>query len=95
MWANMQWSLNVFQRRTLLTSDHPVMLLPPTEDDPHFGVGIATAAGYGAPLSRHLGLVINASPNLPDMRVPGTTAIAKSPRRRGHRLRPACGVPPP
>jgi hypothetical protein len=78
MLASHQWSLSVFERKALVTSDHPVVLVP-HEDHPEWsGVGLANAGGYALPLARRLGLVIGASPDLPDMRVPGTAKLAAS-----------------
>lgn len=77
--AHSQWSLDVFRRKVLLTSDHPVILVPEPGHPANFGVGLANAGAYGLALSRSLGLVIM-GPNyvLPDMRVPGSTALARA-----------------
>ena len=76
MLASMQWSLNVYQRKRLLTSDHPVSLLRHPEHPPFFGVGLANAGAFALPLSRRHGLVIGASPDLPDLRVEGNVLSA-------------------
>ena len=78
MLTSLQWSLSVFQRKALVTSDHPVTLVP-HEDHPRWsGVGLANAGGYALPLARRLGLIIGASPHLPDLRVSGTAKLAAS-----------------
>lgn len=69
MFADKQWSLNCFPQPELVTSDHPVLLIPDASQDPWMGVGLANAAGYAIALSRHHGLVIGASPDLPDLRI--------------------------
>ena len=76
--ASMQWSLSVFQRKALFTCDHPVALVPRDDHPSWRGVGLANAGGYALPLARRLGLVIGASPDLPDIRVPGTAKLAGS-----------------
>jgi len=68
MFADMQWSLDVFDDAALLTSDHPVVLLPAPEHPSWSGVGLATAAGYSLNLTRRAALVIGASPGYPDTR---------------------------
>jgi hypothetical protein len=78
MLASLQWSLSVFERKALVTSDHPVVLVPHDGEPAWSGVGLANAGGYALPLARRLGLVIGASPHLPDMRVPGTAKLAAS-----------------
>ena len=78
MLGSLQWSLSVFQRKVLVTSDHPVVLVPYDNHPEWSGVGLANAGGYALPLARRLGLVIGASPDLPDMRVPGTAKLAAS-----------------
>lgn len=76
--ANQQWSLSEFQRKSLVTGDHPVSLLADSQRSSYMGVGLATAAGYSLPLSRRHGLVIGASPDLPDLWVRGTAQLAKA-----------------
>lgn len=76
MLASMQWSLNVYKRKRLVTGDHPVTLLRHADHPPYFGVGLANAGGFALPLSRRLGLVIGASPGLPDLRVDGNVQTA-------------------
>lgn len=74
----MQWSLDIFERRSLITCDHPVVLLP-NEDHPRWmGLGIFNAGGFAIALSRRRALVIGSSPDLPDLRLPGTTNMARS-----------------
>ncbi|WP_269939602.1 DUF4238 domain-containing protein [Arthrobacter sp. HY1533] len=78
MLASMQWSVNVYKRKHLVTGDHPVSLLKTPQHPPFFGVGLANAGGFALPLSRTHGLVIGASPDLPDLRMEGTALTAKS-----------------
>jgi hypothetical protein len=76
MLYDQQWSLDQFQRKVLVTSDHPVVLLPHPDAHPWEGTGLATSGGFAVPLDRRDALVIGASPGLPDMRVPGNAALA-------------------
>jgi Protein of unknown function (DUF4238) len=76
--TDQQWSLNTFKRRVLATSDHPVSMFRHPTTPTHFGTGIFTAGGFGIALSRHCGLIIGASPDLPDLAVPGTTVMARA-----------------
>lgn len=78
MLGSMQWSLNVYRRKRLVTGDHPVSLLKAPQHPPYFGVGLANAGGFVLPLSRRHGLVIGASPELPDVKVDGNTLTANS-----------------
>lgn len=71
MLADQQWSLDVFDEAALITSDHPVVLIPDKDQPPWTGVGLATAAGWAVPLTRRLALVTNASPGWPDTRPQG------------------------
>lgn len=71
MLVDQQWSLNVFDEAALITSDHPVVLIPDKDQAPWMSVGLATAAGWAVPLTRRLALVTNASPGLPDTRPQG------------------------
>lgn len=85
------WLLVRFAKRSLLTSDSPVGLVPSEEDweDAHMGVGFATASGITVPLSRRLGLLLCDPMQVSDMldfeqvangrsdfEVAGTTAYA-------------------
>ena len=71
MLVEQQWSLDVFDESALITSDHPVVLMPDVNQPRWMGVGLATAAGWAVPLTRRLALVTNASPGAPDTRVYG------------------------
>ena len=71
MLADQQWSLDVFDQAALITSDHPVVLIPHKEQPRWMGVGLATAAGWAVPLTRRLALVTNASPGGPDTTLHG------------------------
>lgn len=72
-----QWSLNVFERKTLVTSDHPVTLVPPKDLPAWSGLGVGNAEGFVLPLSRSRSLVVGGSPDLPDVRCPGTAKMAR------------------
>lgn len=78
MLGSMQWSLNVYRRKRLVTGDHPVSLLMHPDHPAYFGVGLANAGGFALPLSRRHGLVIGASPELPDLKVDGNALSATS-----------------
>lgn len=77
MFASLQWSLGVYEDLALITCDHPVVLVPHANHPQRSGVGLVTAAGFAVPLSRRLGLVIGASPDLPDMRLPGHPPLGR------------------
>ncbi|MBF4632738.1 DUF4238 domain-containing protein [Clavibacter michiganensis subsp. phaseoli] len=53
------WTLVRFNRRSLVTSDHPVSLVPQPDSGPHDGVGYLTAWGIAMPLTRKLGLIMS------------------------------------
>lgn len=53
------WTLVRFNRRSLVTSDHPVSLVPQPYSGPHEGVGYLTAWGIAMPLTRKLGLIMS------------------------------------
>lgn len=53
------WSLVRFDRRSLVTSDAPVSLIPSPDNKPWEGVGFMTAWGITFPLTRKLGLLMN------------------------------------
>jgi hypothetical protein len=53
------WSLVKFDRRSLITSDAPVGLVPDPNDEPRSGVGYLTAWGITFPLTRKLGLLMS------------------------------------
>lgn len=84
MFTDMQWSIDRFTRKSLLTCDHPVALLPDPEAERWDGIGLATAAGFAIPLSRHVALVISRPTTtslgtaMPDMQIPGSTKLADS-----------------
>lgn len=52
------WTLVRFDRRSLITSDHPISLVAAADASPWQGVGYATAAAILMPLTRKLGLVM-------------------------------------
>lgn len=53
------WLLVRFHRRSLITSDAPVGLVPAPENEPWQGVGFLTAWGLTFPLTRKLGLLMS------------------------------------
>ena len=53
------WTLVQFDRRSLITSDSPVGLVPNPADEPWRGVGYITAWGITFPLTRKLGLLMS------------------------------------
>jgi Protein of unknown function (DUF4238) len=85
------WKLVRFSRRSLITCDSPVGLVPAENAEPWQGVGFETAWGINFPLTRKLGLMMTSvEPVIEfdypaekvragrlDVVEPGTTAIAK------------------
>lgn len=85
------WSLVRFQRRSLITSDSPVGLVPHPGDEPWQGVGFMTALAITFPLTRRLGLLMGDIRQLVEGNIPvelvragdgdgveeGTTALEK------------------
>ena len=57
--AGRPWSLVRFKRRSLLTSDAPVGLIPRPDVEPWEGTGFMTAWGITYPLTRKLGLLMS------------------------------------
>lgn len=74
-----RWTLVRFERRALITSDHPVAFYPRPDLEPWESLALATAAGITVPLSRKIGLQIGFDrvPDMPEMVIPPTTVIAK------------------
>lgn len=64
------WSLIEFDRRSLITSDAPVSLIPSPGSQPWEGVGYATAWGITFPLSRKLGLIMSNPEAFIEKRIP-------------------------
>lgn len=52
------WMLVRFERRTLITCDTPISLMPHPDDEPFMGVGLQTAWGMIYPMSRSTGLIL-------------------------------------
>jgi hypothetical protein len=72
-----RWTRIRFDRRRMLTSDHPVSLMPDPRNPAWMGLGIVTAAGVLLPLSRALALSISYDfDGLPEVEIAGTTVIA-------------------
>lgn len=57
--AGRPWTLVRFVRRSLVTSDTPVGLVPHPDDEPWSGVGFMTAWAITLPLTRKLGLLMS------------------------------------
>ncbi len=87
--AGRPWSLVRFDRRSLITSDAPVGLVPDPKAEPWHGVGYLTAWGLTFPLTRKLGLLMSSPEPVIDAEVsvervhqgaadmiqPGTTSL--------------------
>lgn len=85
------WKLVRFDRRSLITCDQPVGLVPDADNKPWQGVGFATAWGITFPVTRKLGLVMSDVTPMIEFRYPvervragqldsaesGTTAMEK------------------
>ncbi|MFI6603526.1 DUF4238 domain-containing protein [Nonomuraea sp. NPDC050536] len=74
------WTLFRFQRRCLITSDHPVSLAVGPDYPEYMGVGLATAQAFVVPLSRRVGLIMREIDldNSPEFALPGFTKMAKA-----------------
>jgi len=57
--AGRPWTLVRFDKRSLITCDTPVGLVPHPDDEPWAGVGFMTAWGVTYPLTRKLGLLLS------------------------------------
>lgn len=80
-----RWTVFRFQRRSIVTSDHPVSLLVGGDYPAWQGVGIATAELFAVPLGRRTALTIQprhrigpGMENLPDSEHEGSTQVANS-----------------
>ncbi|MFD9740625.1 DUF4238 domain-containing protein [Umezawaea sp. NPDC059074] len=79
-----QWTIFRFNRRHLLTTDHPVAMATRPDYPEHQGVGIFTADAFLTPLSRYAALMIKPRHKLsiqdafvPDFEQAGTTKYAR------------------
>jgi hypothetical protein len=75
------WTLIRFQRRSLITCDHPVSLVAHPNNPPFWGLGLATAQAFAIPLGRRTGLVMQGmigEEPVPELVLPGTTKLAQS-----------------
>lgn len=74
-----RWSLVRFERRALLTSDHPVAFYPYPEHQPWESLALANAAGITVALSRRVALQIGFErpANTPEIVLPPSTLIAR------------------
>ncbi|MFJ2793962.1 DUF4238 domain-containing protein [Streptomyces sp. NPDC087290] len=75
------WNLIHFQRKALITTDTPVVLMKPFGQDPQLPIGTATAGGVLVALDRRVGLIM-ANDQLGDAQIPGTPALANSLNQR-------------
>ncbi len=75
------WNLIHFQRKALVTTDTPVVLMKPFGQDPGLPVGTATAGGVLVALDRRLGLMMT-NDRLGDAEIPGSTVLANSLNQR-------------
>ena len=73
---NSSWILFTFERRSLLTSDTPVYLLPQEYHPEWSGLGLRHAAGWLIPAGRRVALNISYSPAFGDIALPGSTSVA-------------------
>ncbi|WP_030276367.1 DUF4238 domain-containing protein [Streptomyces sp. NRRL B-24484] len=69
------WVLVRFERRALLTSDHPVALAAGPNATEHTAVGVANAGAIILPLDRRAAIIMYDP--APDFRLPGTTRLAR------------------
>jgi Protein of unknown function (DUF4238) len=70
------WTLVQFDRRSLITSDAPVGLVPDPQDEPGAGVGYMTAWGITFPVTRKLGLLMSSPEPVMKLKVPVERAHA-------------------
>lgn len=71
------WNIVRFARKTLITTDAPIVPLNPPGTGLHSGAGLATAAGLLMPLDRHAALILG-QPGAEDVQTPGTAALART-----------------
>jgi len=69
------WSLIRWKRKSLVTSDHPVVLVADPDHPKWSGVGLRTAGAILVPLDRRTALWMKA-PKAADEQLPGTTLMA-------------------
>lgn len=77
------WTVFRFDRRTLLTSDRPVIMTVGSDYPQEHGVGIYTADAFLVTLGRRAALAVQPRVrmpvgNEPDFEIPGTTKLARS-----------------
>ncbi|MFJ8476578.1 DUF4238 domain-containing protein [Kitasatospora sp. NPDC094011] len=75
------WNLIYFQRKPLVTTDTPVVLIKPLGQDPRLPTGTATAGGVLVALDRRVALLMT-DDQLGDAQMPGSTALANSLNQR-------------
>ncbi|WP_405189973.1 DUF4238 domain-containing protein [Streptomyces anulatus] len=75
------WQLIYFQRKALVTTDTPVVLMKPDGQDPQLPIGTATAGGVLVALDRRVGLIMT-NAQLGDAQIPGSAALANSLNQR-------------
>lgn len=75
--AARSWALCRFERKALITSDHPVILKPYDDHPPFMGVGLANAESVVVPLDRRVALIMS-EPGAADFEVPPSSRMARS-----------------
>ncbi|MFE2724297.1 DUF4238 domain-containing protein [Kitasatospora sp. NPDC059327] len=75
------WNLIHFERKALVTTDTPVVLMKPFGQDPQLPIGMATAGGALVALDRRVGLIMT-NEQLGDAQIPGSTTLANSLNQR-------------
>ncbi|MFB9902860.1 DUF4238 domain-containing protein [Allokutzneria oryzae] len=75
-----RWTVVRFERKTLVTSDHPVALAVRSDYPEYMGVGLTNTEAFVVPLSRRVGLVMGKIGNHPgrELEIPGTTRLARA-----------------
>ncbi|WP_424570820.1 DUF4238 domain-containing protein [Streptomyces sp. CH-036] len=76
------WVLARFTRKTLITSDHPVVLVRSESAPPWMGQGVADAPIMYVPLDRRVGLIMYLANGAPDNVAPPTVALAQEMNQR-------------
>lgn len=72
-----RWNVFHFERKTLATSDTPVVLVPAEDHEPWRGIGFVTAGAIFVPLSRRTALLMSAVEPGEDNVVPPTAWFAR------------------
>lgn len=75
------WNLVQFERKALITTDTPVVLLSGPGQDPSMPIGLATAGGVLVPLDRRVALIMG-EVGVDDELTHGSAVIAQSLNQR-------------